>query len=43
MSERELGDLLGDPDWVRSRQEQPRIEAEGLVTALSVLVGEDPD
>jgi len=40
---RSLGDLLGDPEWVRSRHEQPRIEAENLVAALSVLVGEDPD
>ncbi|WP_156647699.1 hypothetical protein [Methylobacterium sp. Leaf87] len=40
---RSLGDLLSDPEWVRSRQEQPRIEAENLVSALSILVGEDPD
>lgn len=41
--DRQLGDLLGDAEWVRSRREQPRIEAEGLVAALSILVGEDPE
>lgn len=41
--DRQLGDLLGDAEWVRSRKEQPRIEAEDLMAALSILVGENPE